>query len=163
MALFRLAAVALAVSLFAIPALGAEPAAAPAKLPLCGLAPSKLAPGLCLYHYAVSTRSLECQAFVDQGFGYYYSYVWMEAARSFETAAQCDPDCAIAWWGLSRAMDKWGRGDPKKPLIKAGELRDKASDREQRLILARLQEKGLVPGVGDADAPKRPPSPLSTI
>ncbi len=148
----RFAAVALAASLFAIPARGAEPVALPAKLPLCGLAPSKIAANLCLYRYPVSTRSPECQAFVDQGFGYYYSYVWMEAARSFETAAQYDPDCAIAWWGLSRAMDKWEHGDAKKPLIKAGELRDKASDREQRLILARLQEKGLVPGVGDATA-----------
>ena len=79
----------------------------------------------------------------------------MEAARSFETAAQYDPDCAMAWWGLSRAMEKWGHGDAKKPLIKAGELRDKASDREQRLILARMQEKGLVPGVGDGDARKK--------
>jgi tetratricopeptide (TPR) repeat protein len=155
MAPSRLAAVALAASLFAVPALCAESAPLPAKLPLCGLAPSKLAPNLCLYRYPVSTRSPECQAFVDQGFGYYYSYVWMEAARSFETAVQYDPDCAMAWWGLSRAMDKWDHGDPKKPLIKAGELRDKASDREQRLILARLQEKGLVPGVGDADARKK--------
>ena len=161
MAPSRLAAVALAASLFAIPALKADPAALPAKLPLCGLAPSKLAANLCVYRYPVSTRSPECQAFVDQGFGYFYSYVWMEAARSFETAAQYDPDCAMAWWGLSRAMDKWGRGDAKKPLTKAGELRDKASDREQRLILARLQEKGLAPGVGDGDARRK--AAISTI
>ena len=128
--------------------------AARPKLPICGLAPSKIAPDLCVYRYRVSTRSPECQAFFDQGFGYFYSYVWMEAARSFETAAQHDPDCAMAWWGLSRSLEKWGRGDPTKALLKAGELRDKASPREQQLILARMQEKGLVPGVGDADARK---------
>jgi tetratricopeptide (TPR) repeat protein len=126
----------------------------PAKLPMSGLAPSKLAPDLCLYRYRVSTRSPECQAFVDQGFGYFYSYVWMEAARSFETAVQYDPDCAMAWWGLSRSLEKWGKSETTKALIKAGELRDKAGHREQQLILARMQEKGLVPGVGDADARK---------
>ena len=31
--------------------------------------------------------------------------VWIEAARSFETAAKYDPECAMAWWGLSRALD----------------------------------------------------------
>ena len=159
MPLYRAAVGALAVALLGVPVLRAEPDAdappahaLPDRLPLCGLAPAKLIPDLCLYRYRVSTTSPECQAFVDQGFGYYYSYVWMEAARSFETAAQYDPDCAMAWWGLSRAMEKRLQADWKKPLLKAGDLRDKASDREQRLILARLQEKGLVPGVGDADA-----------
>ena len=156
MAFSRLAAGVLAASLLAAPALRADPPAVvlPAKLPLSGLAPSKLVPDLCLYRYRVSTNSPECQAFVDQGFGYYYSYVWMEAARSFETAVQYDPDCAMAWWGLSRAMEKRPQADWKKPLLKAGDLRDKASDREQRLILARLQEKGLAPGVGDVEARK---------
>jgi hypothetical protein len=155
MPLSRLAVAVLAASLISVPVLRAEPAALPAKLPLCGLAPSKLSPNLCLYRYPVTTRSPECQAFVDQGFGYYYSYVYMEAARSFETAAHNDPDCAMAWWGLSRSLEKWEHGDWKKPLTKAGELRDKTNDREQRLILARLQEKGLAPGVGDADARKK--------
>ncbi len=154
MRLSRLAVV-LAASFFAVAAPRSESADLPAKLPLCGLAPSKLVPGLCLYRYPVGTRSSECQAFVDQGFGYYYSYVWMEAARSFETAAAYDPDCAMAWWGLSRSLEKWEHGDWKKPLVKAGELRVKAGDREQRLILARLQEKGLAPGAGDADARKK--------
>jgi Tfp pilus assembly protein PilF len=157
MPLCRLPAAALAACLLAAPlrAADADKPALPAKLPMCGLAPSKLVPDLCVYRYRVTTRSPECQAFVDQGFGYYYSYVWMEAARSFETAAQYDPDCAIAWWGLSRSLEKWvGHGDPTKALLKAGDLRDKASPREQQLILARLQEKGLVPGVGDADARK---------
>ncbi len=91
----------LAASLLGAASLRADPAPdvkLPAKLPFCGLAPSKIIPDLCVYRYRVSTRSPECQAFVDQGFGYYYSYVWMEAARSFETATQLDPDCAMAWW-----------------------------------------------------------------
>src|SRR5205814_918794 len=127
----------------------------PNKLPLTKLAPSKIIPNLCLVKYGVTTSSPECQAFFDQGLGYFYSYVWMEAARSFETAARHDPDCAMAWWGLSRALERWGKGQPNKALQKADELKDHASDREQMLILARMQEKGLAPNVGDSDARKR--------
>lgn len=119
----------------------------PNKMPMTKLAPAKLIPNLCLVKYAVTTRSPECQAFFDQALGYYYSYVWMEAARSFEMATKFDPDCALAWWGLSRAIEKWGKGQHAEALKKAQELLPKASHREQLLITARLKEKGISPGI----------------
>jgi tetratricopeptide (TPR) repeat protein len=124
---------------------------APAKLakdalPLTKLPPAKLFPDLCVVKYRVTTSSPECQAFFDQGLGYLYSYVWMEAARSFETAAKHDPKCAMAWWGLSRAMEKWNKGHTEA-LKKAQELLPHASHRENMLITARLQEKGMIAGV----------------
>jgi Tfp pilus assembly protein PilF len=121
------------------------------KMPMTGLAPAKLVPGICVLHYRVTTSSRECQACVDQGLGYFYSYVWMEAARSFETATRHDPECALAWWELSRALERWGRGNATKALQKANELNAKASHREQQLIRTRMQEKGLAPKVGGAD------------
>jgi tetratricopeptide (TPR) repeat protein len=105
--------------------------------------------------YRVSTSSPRCQEFFDQGLGYFYSYVWMEAARSFETALEYDPNCALAWWGLSRALERWGQGDATRALLKAHELREHASDREQLLIKVRMQEKGQIPGVGDAEGRRR--------
>jgi Tfp pilus assembly protein PilF len=127
------------------------------KMPLTGLAAAKLIPNLCSVHYRVSTSSPDCQAFFDQGLGYLYSYVWMESSRSFETAAQKDPDCALAWWGLSRALDRWGRAESaNKALQKAHDLRDRASHREQLLIQARMQEKGMAPYAGGtAEAHKK--------
>jgi tetratricopeptide (TPR) repeat protein len=119
----------------------------PNNLPITKLAPAKLIPNLCLLKYAVTTRSPECQAFFDQALGYYYSYVWMEAARSFEMATRYDPDCAMAWWGLSRAIEKWQKGQHTVALKKAQDLLDKASYRERLLITARLKEKGMFPGV----------------
>ncbi|HMF19471.1 MAG TPA: tetratricopeptide repeat protein, partial [Gemmataceae bacterium] len=119
----------------------------PKTLPLTKLAPAKLVPNLCLLKYRVSTSSAKCQAFVDQGLAYYYSYVWMEAVRSFETAAHYDPDCAMAWWGLSRAIERWGRGQHAPALKKAQELMPRVDDRERLLITARLQEKGIWPNV----------------
>src|SRR6476469_8401296 len=107
----RLAAVlAVAVCAAPLPAQDKANPTPPAKtesLPLSKLAPAKVRPNQCLLTYRISTRSPECQAHFDQGLGYFYNYVWMEAARSFETAAKIDPDCAIAWWGLSRALDEW--------------------------------------------------------
>ena len=134
---------------------GGAPKPADVKMPLTGLAPSHIVPNLCLVKYRISTASPECQAHFDQGLGYFYSYVWMEAARSFETATRCDPDCAMAWWGLSRALERWGRGNHAEALLKADKLKDKANDRERQLILARLQLKGQIPGVGNMQQRKQ--------
>jgi tetratricopeptide (TPR) repeat protein len=133
---------------------GANPAESPPPnpLPTTNLPPAKLMPGLCGYHYPITTSSQQCQAFFDQGLGFLYSYVWMEAARSFETAIHYDPQCPMAYWGLSRALERWGRGDANKEAMRAYELRERASWAEQQLILARVQERGLIPGVGDVEA-----------
>jgi tetratricopeptide (TPR) repeat protein len=117
------------------------------KLPMTKLAPAKLMPDLCLIKYRISTSSPECQAYFDQGLGFFYSYVWMEAARSFETAAKHDPDCAMVYWALSRAIERWGKGQHGEALKKAQELLPMASHRENMLITARLQEKGMAPGI----------------
>ena len=130
--------------------------AAMSKMPLPGMAPAKLFPDLCLLRYKVTTHSDASQEYFDQGLGYWYSYVWMEAARSFETALQYDPDCAMAWWGLYRALDRQGKRDlATRALLKANELKDRASWREQQLIWASMQATGNAPGVGDAEARKR--------
>ena len=124
-------------------------------LPLSGLAPAKYQKDLCRLTYRVSTQSEECQKLFDQGLGYYYSYVWTESARSFETALRHDPQCAMAWWGLSRALQQWGAkaGKSNDALKKAYDLRDQASYSEKQLILARAMERGIA-----KDAPKDAPA-----
>jgi Tfp pilus assembly protein PilF len=154
----RIVAALVVVALTLSPLRADSPAAKPklpAKMSMTGLAPAKLVPDLCLVRYRISTTSPECQAFFDQALGYFYSYVWMEAARSFETALQYDAECPLAWWGLSRALERWGKKNHTKALLKASKLQDRASHREQQLILASMQEKGQAPGVGDGEARKR--------
>ncbi len=124
------------------------------RLPHSKLDPARLIPDLCVVKYRVSTTSPECQAFFDQGLAFYYSYVWTEAVRSFETAAKHDPDCAMAWWGLSKACEKWGQAAYAPPLKKAQELMTGASPREALLIKARLQEKGILAGVAPENRKK---------
>lgn len=151
----------------------ATPARPKDAMPLTGLSPAKPMPEACVYRYPVGTTNERCQAFVDQGLGMYYSYVYMEAARAFETALTHDPDCAYAWLMLHRSLGQWGKGSSapktggfvaalggagfaalpdkvtKAPadyaLDAAKKLHPKASHREQLLIQARLQEKGLWP------------------
>ncbi len=119
------------------------------KLPITKLVPAKLFPGLGAIKYRVTTSSPECQAFFDQGLNYYYSYVWMEAARSFESALKHDPDCAMAHLALNRTLEpeKFFRAQGGAELTKAKDLLPKASHREGLLIKARLAEKGLLDGV----------------
>jgi hypothetical protein len=166
--------------LLAAPAAAAEvaplprsKAAEPAKMPFTGLAPAKPMFDACSYRYGVGTSSPECQAYVSQGLGMYYSYVYIQAARSFETATAIDPECAYAWLMLSRSLERFGRGSAPPKLTEyqsvvggpalasfpermtkapidyaldmARKLMPKASHREQLLIQARLQEKGLWP------------------
>ena len=118
------------------------------------LPPAVYVPDLCVYRYRVGTRSADCQRFLDQALGYYYSYVWIEAARSAETAVRLDPTCAYAWLVLHKGLEKWGQGDNIAALKKAQELMPRASHREQMLITARLHEKGLL-GVTAVDEKRK--------
>jgi len=163
----------------------------PNKMPLTGLAPARPMFDACLYRYGVGTSSRQCQAFVDQALGMYYSYVWIEAARAAETALTHDPECAYAWLVLHRSLEKWGRGSatPKTSgfagalgalgfvslserftrspldysLDMARKLMPRASHREQLLIQARLQEKGMWPNVKPDDRRKKAQQSLDEL
>lgn len=177
------------------PAPVAEAPAAPStpsnRMPLTGLSPAKPMFDACVYKYPVSTTSRECQDFVNQGLGMYYSYVWIEAARAFETALRHDPDCAYAWLMLHRSLEKWGRpgvATPVAPFVavaggpivvnppgrvgknnldytldRARALMTKANDRERLLIQSRLQDKGMWPGVGPEDRRKKAQQSLDEL
>lgn len=61
--------------------------------------------------HPTSATSRDAQAFYEQGLAYLHSYVWLEAARSFNQAIRIEPGFALAWVGLSRAYT--GLEDPK--------------------------------------------------
>jgi len=132
-------------------------------MPITKLAPAILVPNLCHYKYRVTTPSEQAQEFIDQSLGYYYSYVWMEAARSAETALKHDPECAYGWFILSRAIEKWGKGDATKPLEKARDLMPKAGQREKLLIQAKLQEKGIWPMTTPEERKKKAAASLDEL
>ena len=86
-------------------------------------------------HDPVTTSAKDAQAFYDQGVAYLHSYVWIEAARSFNQALRSDPGLAMAYLGLSRAYS--GLEDPAAARAAVGEARARAataSPRERRRI-----------------------------
>ncbi len=62
-----------------------------------------LFPELGRLHRAVTTNSVEAQEFFDQGLTFSYGFNHAEAIRSYRRAAELDPNCAMAWWGIALA------------------------------------------------------------
>jgi hypothetical protein len=65
--------------------------------------PPALMRGLSILHHPVSTKNAEAQQFFDQGLRLVYAFNHEEAARSFNHAAELDPQLAMAWWGVALA------------------------------------------------------------
>ncbi len=55
-------------------------------------------------HHPTSTSNPEAQHFFDQGLRLVYAFNHEEAVRSFQHAAQLDPQFAMAWWGVAVAV-----------------------------------------------------------
>ncbi|WP_306317475.1 MULTISPECIES: hypothetical protein [unclassified Streptomyces] len=53
--------------------------------------------------YPVTTRSTEAQLWFDRGLLWAYSFNHDEAVGCFEVAAEHDPECAMAHWGMAYA------------------------------------------------------------
>ncbi len=101
------------------------------------------------YSRPVTTKSADAQAWFDRGLIWCYGYNHEEAVRCFRKAAEYDPSCAMAYWGVSYAAGpnynkQWKAFDPidlKRSLDTAHEaarqaleLVDAASPMEQALI-----------------------------
>jgi tetratricopeptide (TPR) repeat protein len=56
------------------------------------------------WHHPVSTKNAQAQAFFDQGLRQIYAFNHDEAARSFQRAAELDPQLAMAHWGVAEAV-----------------------------------------------------------
>jgi tetratricopeptide (TPR) repeat protein len=98
-------------------------------------------------HIAIRADA-QTQAWFDQGLSLLHDFWDYEAAKAFEQAVRTDPQCAMCYWGLARALTF--RGDFEKPyadqaLAQAERLESKAG-RDNRLYieaaLAESHEKG---------------------
>ena len=59
--------------------------------------------GLGSYSRKVTTDSTEAQRYFDQGLGFLYGFNHRAAIRAFQQAAELDPECAMAHWGVALA------------------------------------------------------------
>ncbi|MCG3163936.1 MAG: hypothetical protein JMDDDDMK_05395 [Acidobacteria bacterium] len=97
-------------------------------------APARLMDGYGKVHMPITTKSEEAQKFFDQGLSLLHSFWFYESDRSFERAAQLDPECAMAQWGIAMAAVNEKRRD--EAVKRAKELAAKASQREKLYIAA---------------------------
>ena len=56
------------------------------------------------YGRPISTSSADAQAWFDRGLVWSYGFNHEEAVRCFERAAEADPACAMAHWGVAYAI-----------------------------------------------------------
>jgi tetratricopeptide (TPR) repeat protein len=59
--------------------------------------------GLGSYSRKVTTDSAEAQRYFDQGLGFLHGFNHRAAIRAFQQAAELDPECAMAHWGVALA------------------------------------------------------------
>ena len=89
--------------------------------------------------FPVTTTSGLAQKFINQGIGQLHGYWYFEAERSFRQAARLDPDCAMAYWGMTLAnVDN----DEEKRFQLVGE--DEADIKSGRLSIGSPIARALV-------------------
>lgn len=59
--------------------------------------------GLGSHSRKITTKSAEAQRYFDQGLGFLHGFNHRAAIRAFQQAAELDPDCAMAHWGIALA------------------------------------------------------------
>ena len=97
--------------------------------------------------FAVTTRSKQAQAFINQGVNLSYGFNHAEAGRAFREAARLDPSCAMAYWGqalvlgpnINAAMAPEDEPKAHELAQQAVSLKDKVSARERAYIDAVAQ------------------------
>src|SRR5689334_3354600 len=106
--------------------------------------PGPLLDGLGDLHHPVTTQSQQAQRYFDQGLRLLFGFNHREAIRSFRSAAQLDPQCAMAYWGVAYAygphvnkpMDSNDTSNAWAALQLAVAAKGKASPKEQAYITA---------------------------
>lgn len=67
-------------------------------------APAVILPQVTATQHRITTSNPLAQQFFDQGLTLIYAFNHDEAIRSFKKAAELDPDCAMAWWGVALGL-----------------------------------------------------------
>ena len=112
--------------------------------------PVPLRRGIGRVHDATAAASQDAQALYDQGLSYLHSFVWVEAARSFNAALRLDPKLALAHVGLSVAYVELSRdADARKAIVAAQALAPQLPDHDRRHVDARALQMAAEATPGD--------------
>src|SRR5688572_17275450 len=98
------------------------------------------------YKRTVSTSSPMAQRWFNQGLQLLYGFNHDEAIRSFRAAAQEDPNCAMAWWGIAYASGLH-INNPAMSETQSKQAWEATQEALKRLDHARPVEKALIGAV----------------
>lgn len=130
-------------------------------------APARLYDGMGSHKRTITTSSRDAQRYFDQGLTWAYAFNHDEAIKAFEKAAEIDPTCAMAYWGIALShgphinnpmMDEARSQAAWDALQKANKHASACTATEQALISALAARytdpaKGKVPMMPDERAP----------
>ncbi len=123
---------------------------------------ARLRPGFEAYHRPVSTRSSEAQAFVDQGMQWLFGFNDDEAIRCFQRAAELDPTCAFAWWGIAYA-NGINVNDPVLSEREAQDAWHAVGEAQGRVDAASEVERALIDAIAQRYTSPAPPADLKPL
>lgn len=83
--------------------------------------------------FPITTRIALAQQFFNQGFGQLHGFWYFEAERSFRQVATLDPECAMAYFGMTLANVN-NESRAKGFIAEAVKRKSQASEREQKYI-----------------------------
>lgn len=115
---------------------------------------ARLRPGFDAWHRPGTTTVPEARTYLEQGMQWLYGFNDDEAIRCFHRAAELDPHCAFAWWGIAWAnginvndpvLSPREAGDAWHAVQEARARRDHASPVERALIDAIAVRYAAVP------------------
>jgi len=126
-------------------------------------APPALLDNLGSHHHPVTASSPVAQSYFDQGLRLVYGFRPDEAERAFREAANRDPRCAMAWWGVALALapsidrppDLERTREAAEAIEKARSLTRYASEAERGYIEALAKRYSPAPVVDGTAPPDR--------
>ena len=104
-------------------------------------------------HLAI-TSTPEAQVWFDQGLNLLHDFWDYESTKAFEQAVRVDPNCAMCYWGLYRAL-MFRTSTPtsysEQALASAIRLENKSRKNERLYIAAAMTENDAAKGAGDGN------------
>jgi len=125
-----------------------------APAPTAPRPPATILRGLGVHAHPIRTSSAEAQRFFDQGMVLLFGFNHEEAIRSFERAAQLDPQAAMPHWGIALALgpninldvDPAREKAAYEAVQKALTLSAQAPEHERAYIAALAKRYSIAPG-----------------
>ncbi|MBA63883.1 MAG: alkyl hydroperoxide reductase [Planctomycetaceae bacterium] len=104
-----------------------------------------LIPGMANVDFPITTKNEEAQKFFNQGVSALHGFWYLEAERAFRQVNKIDPDCAMAFWGMS--MANFNNSKRSKFFMEEAQKRKEGvTDIESRFIEALTAYQNADPG-----------------